>query len=208
MTLAVVDPDAIRRAPLVHDPYDYVITDHALAEAATVDLARDFPAIDKPGYVTVEHDRLTGRFRQLVEELEGDEFSGLMSEKFGIDLRPYPRLTTIMRRSQPKYGAIHTDGPAKVMTLLIYLNTDWSGEGGRLRALYDGTHYEPYAAEIPPLMGWMFAFLRSDHSWHGHRPFVGERRVVQVAWLKDAGELERKVKRNAFAQRLKGLFGR
>ena len=32
--------------------------------------------------------------------------------------------------------------------------------------------------------------------------------MVQVAWLRDASELERKRKRNRTAQFLKGIFGR
>jgi hypothetical protein len=32
-------------------------------------------------------------------------------------------------------------------------------------------------------MGSVFGFLRADNSWHGHLPFAGERRVVQVAWI-------------------------
>ena len=79
---------------------------------------------------------------------------------------------------------------------------------GRLRVLYDGRNYEPFAVEVPPTMGTMFAFLRAENSWHGHEPFEGERRVVQVAWLRDASELERKRKRNRTAQFLKGIFGR
>ena len=92
-----------------------------------------------------------------------------------------------MKRSQPKYGSIHTDGPSKVLTLLVYMNDAWDAPAaGRLRVLYDGKNYEPFAVEVPPTMGTMFAFLRADNSWHGHEPFEGERRVVQVAWLKDA----------------------
>jgi hypothetical protein len=54
----------------------------------------------------------------------------------------------------------------------------------------------------------VFAFLRADNSWHGHEPFTGERRVVQVAWVRDADELARKKKRNKVAQFFKGVFGR
>jgi SM-20-related protein len=43
-------------------------------------------------------------------------------------------------------------------------------------------------AEVAPDEGNIFAFVRSDHSWHGHTPFVGERQVVQVTWLRDASE--------------------
>jgi Rps23 Pro-64 3,4-dihydroxylase Tpa1-like proline 4-hydroxylase len=114
-----------------------------------------------------------------------------------------------MKRSQPKYGAIHTDGTAKVMTLLVYMNDEWQADGsGRLRVLYNGTDFEPYAAEVPPTMGTVFAFLRSDNSWHGHRPFTGERKVVQVAWVQNEAELARKKKTNRIAQFFKGIFGR
>jgi SM-20-related protein len=143
------------------------------------------------------------------EFLEGPEVTEELSRRFGRDLHPFPRLTTIMRNSQRKYGAIHTDGPSKIMTMLIYMNENWGqAEGGRLRVLYDGENYEPYAVEIPPTMGTMFAFLRSDHSWHGHRPFTGERRVVQVAWVKSQADVDRKRKNNRVAQIFKGIFGR
>ena len=74
--------------------------------------------------------------------------------------------------------------------------------------LYDDKNFEPYAAEVPPTMGTVFAFLRSDNSWHGHRPFAGERRVVQIAWVANQAELDRKKKRNTFAQKLKSVFAR
>ncbi|SFU78748.1 2OG-Fe(II) oxygenase superfamily protein [Methylobacterium sp. 174MFSha1.1] len=208
-SLSILDVDAVRAAPVSHDPYHYFLGRQVLRSEAIADLKRDFPAIAKPGYLTVDEVQLTGRFKDLIEELESDDFSRVLGEKFGLDLVSCPRLTTIMRRSQPKYGAIHTDGPSKVMTLLVYMNDEWDApEAGRLRVLYDGERFEPYAVEVPPTMGTMFAFLRADNSWHGHRPFEGERRVVQVAWVKDAAELERKRKRNRTAQFLKGIFGR
>jgi SM-20-related protein len=209
MALSVLNADAVREAPLSREPYSFFLGQKFLNEDALDDLRRDFPAIEKPGYLAVDEVQIKGRFRQLIDELESDEFSAVLSEKFGQDLVSYPRLTTIMKRSQPKYGAIHTDGPSKVMTLLVYMNDDWSPEGpGRLRVLYDDKKFEPYAAEVPPTMGTVFAFLRSDNSWHGHQPFTGERKVVQVAWVKSAEDIERKKKRNKTAQFFKGIFGR
>ena len=76
------------------------------------------------------------------------------------------------------------------------------------RVLYGPDGFEPYKLEVPPTMGTMFAFLRADNSWHGHPPFAGERRVVQVAWVKNEAELERKKRRNSMAQFFKGIFGR
>ncbi len=209
MALSIIDVEAVRKAPLSREPYDYFLGQGILKQDAVDDLRRDFPPIEKPGYLTVDEVQLKGRFKQLVDELESDEFSRELSQKFGRDLVSCPRLTTIMKRSQPKYGAIHTDGPSKVMTMLVYMNDDWgSDDGGRLRVLYDGEHFEPFKVEVPPVMGTVFGFLRSDNSWHGHRPFVGERKVVQIAWVKDAQELERKKRSNKLAQFFKGIFGR
>lgn len=207
--LSILDVSAVRAAPVAREPYPYTLGTNVLNPDAIDAIRRDFPDIAKPGYLTVDEVALKGRFKALIDELESDAFSKILGEKFGIDLVSCPRLTTIMRKSQLKYGSIHTDGPSKVLTLLVYMNDAWDAPAaGRLRVLYDGRNYAPFAVEVPPTMGTMFAFQRADNSWHGHEPFEGERRVVQVAWLKDAAELERKRKRNRTAQFLKGIFGR
>jgi SM-20-related protein len=209
MTLTLVNVEAVRNAAKSSTPYDYFLGSGLLKEEAIPELKRDFPAIEKPGYLTVDEVKLKGRFKTLVEELESPEFTEEISRKWGKDMHPFPRLTTIMKRSQPKYGAIHTDGPSKVMTMLVYMNDEWGEDtGGRLRVLYDGEHFEPYAVEVPPTMGTVFGFLRADNSWHGHRPFAGERKVIQIAWVRDEKELARKKSRNRTAQFFKGLFGR
>ena len=207
--MSLINLSAVRDAQPSRDPYSFLLASKFLKEDAVDDLRRDFPAIDKPGYLTVDEVKLHGRFKQLIDELEGPELTEELSRKFGQDLHAYPRLTTIMKRSQPKYGSIHTDGPSKVMTMLVYMNDEWQhDEGGRLRVLYDEKNYEPYKLEVPPTMGTMFAFLRSDNSWHGHLPFSGERRVVQIAWVKSQADVDRKKKHNKMAQFFKGIFGR
>jgi len=206
---SVIDLDAVRAATVNRDPYPHVIGSGVLRGATIPSLRSDFPDIDKPGFLTVDEVALRGRFRQMVEEIESPEFSEVMSRLFGVDLHPYPRLTTIRKLSQLKDGRPHQDGTAKVMTALFYLNDDWSDDGaGRLRVLHGPKGFEPYTLEVPPTMGWMFAFLRSDRSWHGHPPYAGVRKVVQTAWVKDEGERQRKMKRNATAQFFKGIFGR
>ena len=205
--MSLINLNAIYDAPLSHKPYTFFLAGNFLADNSAETLRDAFPDIKKPGYLIVDDVRLDGQFKSLIEELEGPELTEALSRKFDLDLHPFPRLTTIMRRSQPKYGAIHTDGESKVMTMLVYMNDAWQqNAGGRLRVLYDGQHFEPYAMEVPPTLGTAFAFLRADNSWHGHLPFDGERRVVQIAWVKSQADLERKRKRNKFAQVLKGVF--
>ena len=161
--MSLINLSVVRDAQQSRDPYDFLLASKFLKEDVIDELRRDFPAIDKPGYLTVDEVKLHGRFKQLIAELEGPELTEELSKKFGMDLHQYPRLTTIMRRSQPKYGAIHTDGPSKVMTMLVYMNDEWEqDQGGRLRVLYDEKNYDRYKLEVPPTMGTMFAFLRSD----------------------------------------------
>jgi hypothetical protein len=207
--MKTINLSAVREAQQSRDPYDFLLASRFLKEDALEELRRDFPEINKPGYLTVDEVKLQGRFKQLIDELEGPELTEELSKKFGLDLHPYPRLTTIMKKSQPKYGAIHTDGPSKVMTMLVYMNDAWQpDQGGRLRVLYNEKNYDRYKLEVPPTMGTMFAFLRSDNSWHGHLPFAGERRVVQIAWVKSQADVDRKKKHNKLAQVFKGIFGR
>jgi hypothetical protein len=176
---------------------------------AIPELRRDFPEITKPGFLTVQDVSLKGRFRDFIRELESPELTEVLSRRFGLNLHPYPRLTTIRKLSQAKDGRPHTDGTSKVMTMLVYMNDEWvQGGEGRLRVLYNDNDFERYACEVPPTMGTVFGFLRSDNSWHGHKPFAGERRVVQTAWITNAEELERKRRSNSISQILKGIFGR
>jgi hypothetical protein len=41
---------------------------------------------------------------------------------------------------------------------------------------------------VSPIGGTLLAFRRADNSWHGHQPFVGDRKVIQFNWLTTAGD--------------------
>ncbi|CAN5238966.1 hypothetical protein BH10PSE1_BH10PSE1_26620 [soil metagenome] len=211
-TLAQAEPllnlDAIAAQPQVLEPYQHVLVDDILAPGAAERLTADYPEIPVTGYIAMEEAALTPTFTALAEELRGHALTEALSQKFGRDFHQYPRLVTMRRWSQAKEGHIHTDSKRKVMTMLIYLNPTWDKDSsaGNLRVLYNDKGFEPYATEIPPLIGTMFAFTRSENSWHGHLPFTGERRVVQVTWLRDADALDRKVSNNKFHQKLKAFF--
>ena len=206
---ALINLDALKSAQVNSSPYTYFITSNFLTPEAIPLLRQDFPKIQKPGFLTLQDIDMRGAFRDLISQLESSELAVALSAKLGIDLDPFPRLTTVRRLSQLKDGRIHTDSQSKLATFLVYLNDDWTDDGaGRLRVLRGPDDFDDMAAEIPPTMGHAFGFKRADNSWHGHKPFAGERRVVQVTWLRDAAELERKKKRNSVAQFFKGLFGR
>jgi SM-20-related protein len=131
-----------------------------------------------------------GHFAELLKELEGPMFRDAVEKKFGIDLERRPTMCTVRGYLQKKDGGIHTDSKTKIITVLLYLNEHWSDEGGRLRLLRNGTDLESYAAEVPPTDGTLLLFLRSNNSWHGHKPYEGAaaRRSVQLGDLRGRGQ--------------------
>jgi hypothetical protein len=65
---------------------------------------------------------------------------------------------------------------------------------------------EDYAAEVPPEVGTLVAFRCAPEAWHGHKPFVGQRRSIQLNWLTDESVLKRELKRHAFSAWTKKLL--
>jgi hypothetical protein len=130
----------------------------------------------------------------LLGELEGSTLQEHLGAKFGVDLSSGRLSITIRRFCEPTDGHIHTDHRTKIITMLVYLNDGWNDEGGRLRFLRSSNDLDDYVAEVTPLGGTMLAFRRSDTSFHGHKPFVGERRMIQMNWVRK-GPLERCEKR-------------
>jgi SM-20-related protein len=185
-------------------PYPWVTASGCLRPGSLPSLERDFPVLPRPGYHPVRHFTPRGAFADLLAEIEGGALDGAMKAHFGIDAAALPRLVTVQQTSAARAGRPHTDSPSKVATLLIYVNSGWVSPEGRIRVLRREALEDP-VAEIGPQAGNVFAFLRSDHSWHGHTPFAGERRVVQVAWLRDAADLDRKQRNHRLGWLLKGL---
>ena len=89
--------------------------------------------------------------------------------------------------------------------MLFYFNQHWPHEGGRLRMLRSPTDMEDYAAESVPEGGAMLAFRRTDHSWHGHKPYVGERRILQLSYTR-GGDTARLV--SSLTKPLRRLLGK
>jgi hypothetical protein len=48
------------------------------------------------------------------------------------------------------------------------------------------TDIEDYAAEATPIGGTLLAFRRSNKSYHGYKRFKGERRMLQINWVKSS----------------------
>jgi len=192
--------------PTTESPFPHLTAQDLLPEAMKADLARDFPDESKAGFFPVEQLTYGPSFAALLEDLRAPEFSRIVGEKLDRDLVDRPKMIVVRKWSAAKDGRPHTDGEDKVATALVYLNDDWDQGAGALRFLEGPDLDGPGADPIPARYGGFAAFARADDSWHGHKPFAGERRVVQVFWLKDAAAAARKNKRHARTNFLKSLF--
>ncbi len=198
--------DKLIEQPTTPAPFPHLTAQGLLPEDAKLDLARDFPDEPKTGFFPVEQLSYGPAFTTLLDDLRTPDFSRIVGEKLDRDLVSRPKMIVVRKWSAAKDGRPHTDGEDKVATALVYLNDDWESEGGALRFLassdIDGEGTEP----IPARYGGFAAFARADDSWHGHKPFAGERRVVQVFWLKDEDAAARKTKRHKRTNFLKAIW--
>lgn len=201
--------DALLEARTRTEPFTYIVAEGTLTAEEAADVRRDYPAIDKTGYLPLTRLESQGRFQELIEDLQSPRLAEVLSEKLGLDLIDKPRMITVRKLSKMGDGRIHNDSLSKICTMLVYLNDDWDKEeGGAIRALNGPDSMDDYAEEVEPLAGNVFAFARSDTSWHGHPPFAGERYVIQTTFLTSQEELDRKEQRGGLQMKLKRFFER
>jgi len=206
--MSILNLDAIRASETHHRPYSYMMGKGAVNASAIPAIRESFPDIKQTGFHPLEQMKVEGAFADLIAEIATPEFTAAVSDTLGVDLRPYPQLITIRKVSAAHEGRIHCDSESKIATILIYMNEGWLSPDGRFRVLNTDRDFTDYVAEVSPEMGSIIAFKREEHSWHGHTPFVGERRVVQIAWVRSQADIERKKKRHGMSSFFKTLFGK
>jgi hypothetical protein len=206
-----LDLEAFRAAPLVRRPFEYLVLPGFIKPGARAALNADYPSINAPGSFPVEGLTYGPTFASLVRSLTGPEVRAAFEEKFGLDLKGRPTMLTVRGRCGTRDGNIHTDAASKILTVLIYLNPGWRGSGGCLRLLRSPTDIEDVLVEVPPVDGTLVAFRRSDNSFHGHKPYIGPRRVVQFNWVTTRGTERYEMFRHrasAWVKRVLGLLRR
>ena len=199
------------RCEVRHEPFSFLVARGQLPPAAAGVLARDFPNYPSAGFFPYQAQDCGPSMVACVEALTAPEFARALGRHLGIaDLEEKPTLVTICRLLNKRHGTIHTDSRSKVATALLYLEPEWPhGSAGALRFLSRIDSIDALVApEVAPVYGTIAAFRRADDSFHGHLPFEGERRVIQVAWLTSLEEMARKTKRGRFSRLLKKLAGR
>lgn len=199
----VFDFNKLQGASVASDPFDFFVVEDFVDHDATESIIRDYPDVNAPKNFRLEQLELGGSFQAFVEQLQSPEFAEAVGNKFHMDLVGKPVEITVRGLCERTDGKIHTDSKTKLVTALLYFNEEWSQPGGQLRMLRSEKDIEDYAAEVAPLAGTMLAFRRSDRSFHGHKAFEGQRRMVQISWVKAKRKDKYKDKRKKLGWRIK-----
>lgn len=202
-----INLDKLRAARIETDPFPYVIVEGFVSPQSIARVNATFPTIAGGGSYPTELLSPEMAVSEVIEELNGPEFEQLVSEKFDVDLSGYPKMFSLRGNARTKDGSIHTDSKDKIITVLVYLNEHWQEPGGRLRLLRNGEDLENFVAEVPPDNGTLLIFKRSENSWHGHHPFQGQRRSLQMNWMVDDGRQRSHVLRHKLSNVLKRAVG-
>lgn len=211
--VVLLDPARLDRpdTEVRHEPFPFMIAHGQLPDDARSDLERDFPRYSSAGFFPYDPADCGPSVNTLVEHLTAPEFARAVGKRLGIEnLGQYPTLVTLCRSLNKRHGTIHTDSRSKIATALLYLNAQWPDTSdGCLRFLHRIDNIDDVVVpELKPLFGEFAVFKRCENSFHGHLPYEGERRVIQVAWLTSEEEKLRKTKRGKFSRAFKKLFGK
>ncbi len=205
--MAALDLAAIDSAMPGYDPFEHVIVPGVLSGDVLSAIHEDFPRIDKPGSHPLSQISYGPRFDTLLDELRSHEFAERVGTKLGIDLANRPTMITVRGQCRTTDGKIHTDSVGKLVTVLIYLNPTWEAPGGQLRLLRNCHDLDDYVVAVPPEEGTLVAFTCSPNAWHGHHPFEGQRRTIQLNWVHSRGYKLRENVRHTISASFKKLSG-
>ncbi len=203
--MSLLDYEALERTTSRSEPYEWLIVPDFVKAEIFDEIVRDYPCVPGPGSHPPSELSIRGKFAELMKELDGPRFRELIEEKFDIDLSGAPTMYTVRGYCRKTDGKIHTDSETKIITVLLYMNQRWEEDGGRLRILRNGTDLNDYVAEVPPHGGTLLVFKRSDKSWHGHEPYEGQRRAVQMNWVTGTDVVAYEQRRHRISTTLKRL---
>ena len=181
--MGLLDLKALSEAPLATDPFEYVLVEGFIGEKDQAAILNDFPDMPDAGSFPFSELSTGPALQALIDEMNGPAFRAAVEQKFGLDLARSATMFTLRGRCDARDGRIHNDSKKKIVTVLVYLNPEWEADGGRLRLLRNGHDLNDFAAEVSPKFGSLLVFKRTGNSWHGHEPFVGPRRVLQMNWV-------------------------
>lgn len=180
---SVLNLDGLTQATVKTDPFPYFTLDNSIKAEAVSAIIKDFPTINDGGSYNLDDVKIGAQFDGFLKSLDTPEFRTILCDKFDVDVMDLPMMITLRGYSRQKDGRIHTDSKTKVLTILIYLNDQWSAPTGKLRILRNGQDMDDYVEEIDPGPGSLLAFKVTDNGWHGYPSFEGKRQSIQINFL-------------------------
>jgi hypothetical protein len=207
----MLDFDALRAAQVASDPFTHILLERFVKPEALDSVIADLPAMKGRGSFPIEALKLGTRAKAAMAGLESDEFRNIIAQKFGLDLQNAPHMITLRGNSGAQDGRIHTDSVAKRVTILLYLNKAdgpaWARQEGCLRLLRGPDDLENYAAEVPPVAGTLLVFPNGPTTWHGHKPHIGQRYVLQMNYMTTSTKARAEMRRHHLSAFIKRLTG-
>jgi len=203
-----LDYAALRATPVAEDPFRHVVVPQFIPDSELAGVFADLPPLARRGSFPIGSLSLGPRARALVAELEGPAFREAVAARFGLDLGGAPTMVTLRGQSTERDGLIHCDSRTKRVTVLLYLNPEteaWQRQEGCLRLLRGPDDLDDYAVEVPPVNGTLLVFPNAPDAWHGHKPFLGQRYVVQLNYMTNDLAARSELRRHrlsAFVKRL------
>jgi len=201
-----LDIDKLTQAKLNDFPYPHLVIQDFIRPEWKDRLLRAYPDIRVGGSLPLSAVPHSAEFDQFIAELNGPAFRQAIEKKFSLSLKGRPTMFTVRGQCRAKDGKTHTDSESKIITVLLYMNPPWQGGGGRLRILRS-SNVNDFTTEVPPEIGTLLVFKRSDHSWHGHLPFEGPRKVIQMNWVTEQKYVDAEQRRHRWSHFLK-MFGK
>ena len=201
--MSCIDLEKFERIPLCSDPFFHVVVPGFVRAEALARICASYPEL-KGGSYALESLEIPLPLQTLIAALDAPAFEDAMARKFSLTLADKPKFYSLRGYCRLKDGKIHTDSKDKLITVLVYFHEVWDHERGRLRLLRHGHDMESHVAEVSPAGGTLLAFRRSATSWHGHPPFEGVRRALQMNWMQNRGAKGFSSWRHRFSAWLKG----
>ncbi len=205
----VLDFEALRAARVSNDPFAHILLPRFVKPEALGAVFADLPPMKGRGSFPIEALKLGPAAKSVIAGLQDETFRQIVAEKFGLDLKSAPSMTTLRGMSGDQDGRIHTDSSAKRVTILLYLNPSdkaaWGRQEGCLRLLRGPDDIEDYAAEVPPVDGTLLVFPNGPTTWHGHKRYVGQRYVVQMNYMTTSTKAKAEMRRHHLSALIKRL---
>jgi SM-20-related protein len=201
--LTYCDFEALEQTPLQRDPFEFLVVPDFIKPEKFASVVADYPEVPGPGSHPPAELDIHGNFEALMAELLGPAFRAAVERKFGLGLAGRPTMYTVRGFVREKDGSIHTDSTSKIITVLLYMNERWQEDAGRLRLLRGPDNLDNYVVEVPPYGGTLLIFRRADNSWHGHKPFSGPRRAIQLNWVTTQDVVDIEQRRHQFVTKFK-----